>query len=259
MVMGIINVTPDSFFASARTEHVDDAIARGLVLFAEGADIVDVGGESTRPGASPVRESEELLRVIPVIEGLAGRGRISIDTTKEGVARAAVVAGASMINDVSGTLAYVAAELEVAWVAMHAKGIPATMQDDPHYGDVVSEVAEWLEAHARLAREAGVGELWLDPGIGFGKTFEHNWALLAHLDYFSALADRFDAGLTVGTSRKQFLGELGRTSLGPEDRLEGSIATAVAAYEAGARMVRVHDVAVTVQAMRIVLEEVDVS
>jgi dihydropteroate synthase len=133
------------------------------------------------------------------------------------------------------------------------------MQDDPHYGDVVSEVAEWLEAHARLAREAGVGELWLDPGIGFGKTFEHNWALLAHLDYFSALADRFDAGLTVGTSRKQFLGELGRTSLGPEDRLEGSIATAVAAYEAGARMVRVHDVAVTVQAMRIVLEEVDVS
>ena len=257
MVMGIINVTPDSFFASARTEHVDDAIVRGLALFAEGAGVVDVGGESSRPGASPVSEEEELLRVIPVIEGLAGHGRISVDTTKAGVARAAVAAGASMINDVSGTLAGVAGELGVAWVAMHAKGTPATMQDHPHYDDVVTEVEQGLDTHAHKAREAGVGELWLDPGIGFGKSFEHNWTLLAHGDRLVGLADRWGAGLVVGTSRKGFLGALGHQSLGPEDRLEGSIATAVAAFEAGARMVRVHDVAVTVQAMRIVLEEVD--
>ena len=131
------------------------------------------------------------------------------------------------------------------------------MQDEPHYDDVVAEVSSWLEAHAVNAKAAGVTELWLDPGIGFGKTFAHNWTLLAHLDHFVALADRFDAGLVVGTSRKRFLGEFGQGSQGPEDRLEASIATATAAFEAGARMVRVHDVAVTVQAMRIVLEEVD--
>ena len=257
MVMGIINVTPDSFFASARTEHVDDAILRGIDLFAQGAEIVDVGGESTRPGATPVSEAEELLRVIPVIEGLAGKGRISVDTMKEGVARQAVAAGATMINDVSGTLAQVAGDLGVAWIAMHAQGTPATMQDAPHYDDVVAEVSSWLEAQAVNAKAAGVEELWLDPGIGFGKTFAHNWTLLAHLDHFVALAERFDAGLLVGSSRKRFLGELGHGSEGPEDRLEASIATATAAFEAGARMVRVHDVAVTVQAMRIVLEEVD--
>lgn len=255
--MGIVNVTPDSFFASARTEQVGDAIVRGRALFDEGAHLVDVGGESTRPGANPVSASEELLRVIPVIEGLRGIGRISVDTRKEEVAREAVAAGATMINDVSGTLASVAGELGVAWVAMHAQGTPATMQDDPHYDDVVEEVSAWLLDHAHQARAAGVEELWLDPGIGFGKSFEHNWALLAHVDHFASLAERCEAGLLVGTSRKGFLGESRVGTEGPDDRLEASLATAVAAYEAGARMVRVHDVAVTVQAMRIVLEEVD--
>jgi dihydropteroate synthase len=255
IVMGIVNVTPDSFFAVARTESAAAAIERGLTLFEEGAGIVDVGGESTRPGATPVPEAAELARVIPVVEALAARGPVSIDTTKPAVASACVDAGATLINDVSGTLGPLAAELGVGWVAMHAKGTPATMQDDPRYDDVVGEVAAWLEARAHEAIALGVRELWLDPGIGFGKTSTHNWSLLKRTDELSVLATSLGARLVVGTSRKRFLGLLGGQERPAEQRLDASLATAMAAMVAGAHMVRVHDVAATIQAARILTEE----
>ena len=190
LVMGIVNVTPDSFFAEARTEAVEAAVERGRRLFADGAAFVDVGGESTRPGATPVAELEELRRVIPVVEALAEHGPVSIDTTKEEVARAAVAAGARLVNDVAGTMGPVAADLGVGWAVMHAKGEPRSMQDDPRYDDVVAEVADWLGRRAEEAAELGIEELWLDPGIGFGKTFEHNWSLLRHGDRFAELVAR---------------------------------------------------------------------
>ena len=253
--MGIINVTPDSFFAASRTERVDAAISRGRSHFAAGASIVDVGGESSRPGATPVPVDVEIARVVPVIEALAPEGRVSVDTVKPEVAAAAVAAGASLINDVSGTLARTAAELGVGWVAMHAKGTPATMQDNPRYHDVVAEVAAWLEAKAREAAALGVPELWLDPGIGFAKTFDHNWSLLRHGDELAALAHDHGATFLVGTSRKRFLGEVGGHDLAPEDRLAASLATAVAAMAAGADLVRAHDVEATVQAARVFSEK----
>ncbi len=240
-VMGIVNVTPDSFFAAARTQAVDEALARGAGLFAMGCDIVDVGGESTRPGAEDVSVADELSRVLGVVEGLAPLGPVSIDTRKEAVARAAVAAGARVVNDVSGALAEVAGELGVGYVAMHSRGTPATMQVAPHYDDVLAEVLAELEALARRARDAGVGELWLDPGIGFAKTLEHNLALLAHVDDLVTLARRYDAGVLVGTSRKRFLGLLGSESLDVDERLEGSLATEAWALMSGATMIRVHD------------------
>jgi len=254
-VMGIVNVTPDSFFASQRTESAAAAVERGRGLFDHGAGIVDVGGESTRPGATPVDEGVELARVVPVVAALAERGPVSVDTTKEAVARAAVDAGACLINDVSGTLASVAGSLGVGWVAMHAQGDPGTMQVAPRYDDVVDEIARWLTAKAAEARGAGVEELWLDPGIGFGKTAEHNWTLLHHADELADLAHSLGARLLIGTSRKRFLGALGGRDLAADDRLEGSLATAIAALEAGADMVRVHDVEETVHAVRIIEEE----
>src|SRR5688572_4462216 len=181
--MGVVNVTPDSFSDGGRFADHAAAIAHGLALAAEGADWVDVGGESTRPGAAPVPEAEELRRVVPVVEALAAEGlRVSIDTRKASVARAAVAAGATLLNDVGASLGSVAAELGVAWAAMHAQGEPATMQDAPSYRDVVSDVRDELVARADAARAAGVAEVWIDPGIGFGKTHQHNLALLAHLD-----------------------------------------------------------------------------
>lgn len=257
--MGIVNATPDSFFPASRTLAAAEAVARGRALFAAGSDVVDVGGESTRPGAEPVTEADELARVLEVVAELSRVGRVSIDTQKASVARAAVAAGAAIVNDVSFTLAPVAAELGAGYVAMHRQGDSATMQAAPHYTDVVGEVTEFLRDAAEHCRALGVGELWLDPGIGFGKTTAHNVALLAHTDRLVALANEYDAGVLIGTSRKRFLGELGPVPLEVDERLEGSIATGAWALLQGASMVRVHDAAVAVQLRELLvrpLEEV---
>jgi len=255
LVMGILNVTPDSFSDGGRFFDPSTAIAHAHRLIDEGADIVDVGGESTRPGAEPVDEREELRRVVPVVEAIAGSVRVSIDTTKAAVARAAVAAGASLINDVSSTLDGVAADTGAGWVAMHRQGTPATMQLTPHYDDVVAEVAAYLTARAERAEAAGVAEVWVDPGIGFGKTATHNLSLLRHLDALVALG----WPVAIGTSRKQFLGRLlaasdgaGEAAATPaDDRLEASVATATWSVAQGARLVRVHDVRATVRAMAV--------
>ena len=244
--MGIINVTPDSFFPSSRAASDADAIERGRRFFDEGADVVDVGGESTRPGATEVSADEELRRVLVAVRALAGEGTVSIDTQKEPVARAAVAAGATIVNDVSGTLAEVTGELGRDYVAMHRQGTATSMQVDPRYDDVVVEVSDYLEDLARRARRAGVGRLWLDPGIGFGKTLEHNLTLLSALEHFVALAAHYDAEVLVGTSRKRFLASLGAGDDEVDSRLEASLATAAWSILRGARMVRVHDVAATV-------------
>jgi dihydropteroate synthase len=248
LVMGILNVTPDSFSDGGEWFESERAIMRAHEMMAEGADIVDVGGESTRPGADPVPADEELRRVIPVIEALAGQVRVSIDTTKPAVAEAALDAGASLVNDVSATLWPVAARFGVGWVAMHRKGTAQTMQRDPHYDDVVGEVTALLVDRAERATDAGVSEVWIDPGIGFGKTVDHNLALLGSLDDLVATG----YPVVVGTSRKSFLGALARSADGSiarvEERLPASLATATWAMQQGARMVRVHDVAATVQA-----------
>ena len=256
MVMGIVNVTPDSFFPASRTLATSDAVARGHAHFLAGCDIVDVGGESTRPGASAVDVDEEIDRVHDVVAALAREGPVSIDTQKEAVARAAVRAGATVINDVSSTLAEVAGELGVGYVAMHRQGVSATMQDRPTYVDVVREVSAMLEAVAQRARAAHVAQLWLDPGIGFGKTTEHNLALLAHVDQLVALARQYDAGVLLGTSRKRFLGDLGRERLDVDQRFEGSLATEAWAMLQGVSMVRVHDAVAAVQLRELLVRPV---
>lgn len=253
--MGVLNVTPDSFFDGGRYTAPEAAIARGRQMFAEGADMVDVGGESSRPGATPVDEPDELARVLPVVEALASAGPVSIDTVKPAVARAAVAAGAVLINDVSGSLWPLAAECGVGWVAMHRQGTPADMQRAPHYEDVVAEVHGYLEALVSQAVAAGVPVVWADPGIGFGKTAAHNLALLAHVDELVERAAAAGARVLVGTSNKSFLGRLaarGGSVLPPEDRAEGTIATITWAMAAGVQMVRVHDVVAAVQAARLV-------
>jgi dihydropteroate synthase len=249
--MGVLNVTPDSFSDGGRYLETEAAVAHGLRLVAEGADVVDVGGESTRPGAAPVPASVERDRVVPVIAALAPHVRVSVDTRKAEVAEAAIAAGASLVNDVSAGLWEVAAAAGVGWVAMHMLGTPETMQQAPRYDDVVGEVGDFLRTRAEAAREAGVGEVWVDPGIGFGKTLEHNLTLLAHLRTLVALGHP----VVVGTSRKSFLGRL-LDAPATEDRLEGSLATAVWAMSQGAAMVRVHDVAPTVAAARLLAEDV---
>lgn len=250
LVMGVLNVTPDSFSDGGRYLGSDDAIAHGLEMMAEGADVIDVGGESSRPGADVVGTAEQIRRVVPVIEVLASAGaRLSVDTRDGAVARAAVAAGATLINDISASLWPVAAELGVGWIAMHMAGDPADMQIAPHYDDVVSEVAAFLVDRAATASAAGVAEVWIDPGIGFGKSLEHNLALLAALDRLVS------AGwpVVIGTSRKSSLGVLtarsdARVGLGDgsttptTDRFEASLATATWAMLAGVRMVRAHDV-----------------
>jgi dihydropteroate synthase len=252
--MGVVNVTPDSFSDGGRFFDRQQAIEQGRALVAQGADLVDVGGESSRPGATPVALDEELRRIIPVIEALAPITALSVDTVKPEVARAAVAAGASLVNDVSGSLAPVAAELGVGWVAMHRQGTPATMQDHPTYGDVVAEVHGALFDLARRAQAAGVSEVWLDPGIGFGKTAEHNLRLLAHVGELVAQARELGCRVLVGASRKRFLGAFGAApaELGPDDRLEASLATATWCLAQGVDMVRVHDVAATVQCASLV-------
>lgn len=257
--MGVLNVTPDSFSDGGRFLHVDAAVDHAAAMVTEGAHWIDVGGESTRPGAAPVAEEEELRRVLPVVERLAGRGiRVSIDTRHASVARRAVEAGATMINDVSASLAHVAAAEGVAWAAMHAQGEPATMQADPTYHDVVSEVLDHLVVRAEAAVAEGVPEVFIDPGIGFGKTDHHNLTLLAHLDAFVATG----FPVLVGTSRKGFLGRLlgaSDAAEGPapvDDRIEGSLATATWAMTCGVAMVRAHDVRSTVQAARVIAAEI---
>jgi dihydropteroate synthase len=247
LVMGVLNVTPDSFSDGGRYLDPAAAVAHGMRLIAEGADIVDVGGESTRPGAVPVDALTEQERVVGVIRALAGHVRVSVDTTKAAVAEAAIEAGATLINDVSASLWPVAAAAGVGWVAMHMQGRPATMQRAPRYDNVVGEVRRFLAERADAAAQAGVEEVWVDPGIGFGKTLEHNLALLCSLR--TIVAD--GRPVLVGTSRKSFISAV-LGGAGPDDRLEGSLASAVWALTQGATMVRVHDVAATVQAARVV-------
>ena len=262
--MGVLNVTPDSFSDGGLYDTFDAAVARGLEMMAEGADVIDVGGESSRPGAEPVPSGVELARVVPVVEALSASGpavarrvRVSVDTVKPEVAEAAVSAGASLVNDVSASLFEVAAAAGAGWVAMHRRGSPRTMQDDPRYTDVAAEVRTFVLERARRALAAGVGEVWVDPGIGFGKTAAHNLSLLRHLPELVAVsAGAGCAGVLVGTSRKRFLGSLVAGSPSGEpapvaDRGEGSLATAAAAMVAGVGMVRVHDVAATVHLSRL--------
>jgi dihydropteroate synthase len=259
--MGVLNVTSDSFSDGGCYDTFDRAVARGLEMMDEGADVVDVGGESSRPGAEPVTTDVELTRVVPVVEALASaaraRGlRISVDTVKPEVAEAAVAAGATLVNDISASLWEVARAGGAGWVAMHMRGEPRTMQDDPRYTDVVAEVRDFLLDRAERATHAGVSEVWVDPGIGFGKTTAHNLSLLAHLpELVRAAAATGCRGVLVGTSRKRFLGVLspgGASTPAPVgDRVEGSLASAAAAMVAGVAMVRVHDVAATVQVARL--------
>lgn len=246
LVMGVLNVTPDSFSDGGRWLDADEAVSHGMDMFAAGASIVDVGGESTRPGADEVQPEEELRRVVPVIEELARHGRVSVDTRKAEVAEAAINAGATLLNDVSASLAPVAASHGVGYVAMHMQGTPATMQAAPTYEDVVTDVGAFLAERAKEAIEAGIREVFVDPGIGFGKTIEHNLALLRNLGAIVELG----YPVVVGTSRKRFLGEL-TGGADVDDRLEGSLATAVQAALAGVAMVRVHDVEETVQVLRV--------
>jgi dihydropteroate synthase len=253
--MGIVNVTPDSFSDGGLFADVEETVAHGARLADEGADVVDVGGESTRPGADDVPIREELDRVVPVIDGLR-RARpgllVSVDTRRAIVAEEAIDAGASIVNDVSGgrdaSMFGAVARTRAGMVLMHMLGEPRTMQDEPRYDDVVAEVHEYLRERVEAALFAGVGadHLAVDPGIGFGKTLEHNLSLLRSLHRFGDL----DAAVMVGASRKRFLGTL----TGVEDaaaRLEGSLAAAVVAALGGADVVRAHDVAQTVRAVAV--------
>jgi dihydropteroate synthase len=247
LVMGVLNVTPDSFSDGGRFLDPDAAVEHGLAMSAEGADVVDVGGESTRPGAEQVDEDEERRRVVPVIQALVSAGvKVSIDTAKAGVAEAAVEAGASMVNDISASLWPVAAEAGVAWIGMHMRGTPATMQSLAQYDDVVAEVCAFLAERAGRAIEAGVPEVWVDPGLGFAKTAAHNLTLLRRLRDLCGLG----FPVVVGASRKSFLGLLAGGAP-VDDRREGSLACAVWAGLHGASMVRVHDVRATVLGLRL--------
>jgi dihydropteroate synthase len=253
-VMGVLNVTPDSFSDGGRYVGPDEAIEHGLALASEGADIIDVGGESSRPGSEAVSEDEELRRIVPVVEMLASKLSIpvSIDTTKAAVARAALDAGAQIVNDISAGLLDppildVAAAHAAGLVLMHMQGEPKTMQRNPTYGDVVAEVGGFLRDRAATAEAAGVSpdRIAIDPGFGFGKRLEHNLALLARLRELTQLG----YPVVVGTSRKSFIGAvLGDLPVG--ERLEGTAATVALAVAAGAKIVRVHDVRAMVRVVR---------
>ena len=251
--MGIVNVTPDSFSDGGRFLDADAAVAHALELVAQGAEILDLGGESTRPGAAPVSEAEELRRVIPVIEKLAGKteAMLSIDTMKPAVARAALQAGASIVNDVAANrtddvMWKTVVAFGAGYICMHAQGVPATMQKNPTYQNVVREVGKFfLERLERLVA-AGVSadQIIFDPGIGFGKTPAHNLSLLAGLQSFTNLS----RPVLLGVSRKSFLGKISGAPAG--NRLPASLACATLAVASGVRLIRTHDVAETVQAVR---------
>jgi dihydropteroate synthase len=252
-VMGILNVTPDSFFDGGRFEGLDAAMRQAERMLSEGADILDVGGESTRPGAAPVSLDEEMARVIPVIEGIRASLDVivSVDTSKPGLMREAVAAGAGMINDVAalsapGALAS-AAEVGVPVCLMHMQGEPRTMQVDPQYTDVVADIIAYLDARVAACEAGGIARerLLIDPGFGFGKTLQHNLVLLSRLDALQ----RLGLPVLVGMSRKSMLGAV--TGRAVDERLSAGLAAAVMAVERGARIVRVHDVAATVDALKL--------
>jgi dihydropteroate synthase len=259
-IMGVVNVTPDSFSDGGAFDDAQQAVRHGLRLAAEGAAILDVGGESTRPGADPVPVGEELRRIVPVVEGLASHptgARLSIDTMKLEVAREAVDAGATYVNDVSAfrhdpELAAFVADRDLDCCLMHMLGEPRTMQREPRYADVVSDVKAFLTERMAAATAAGVPEhrIQLDPGIGFGKTLEHNLELLRRLDELTDLG----RPLVVGTSRKSFLGRL--TGRDVTERVHATVATCVMAYERGATVFRVHDVAAVSDALKVTLATV---
>ncbi len=244
-LMGVINVTPDSFSDGGRFEDPDRAVAHGLDLSFEGADILDIGGESTRPGAAPVSAEEELRRILPVIRGLRSKvdTPISVDTTKASVARAALDEGADIVNDISALrfdagMASVVARSGAAVILMHMQGTPLTMQLDPRYDDLLGEIRSFLSDRIRWAEAAGISKekIVVDPGVGFGKTCEHNLALLKRLEVLRDL----DRPICVGLSRKAFIGRI--LDLPPGERIEGTIAAAVHSVACGAHILRVHDV-----------------
>lgn len=254
VVMGILNVTPDSFYDGGRYAQPEAAVRRALQMVEEGADILDIGGESTRPGSQPVSEEEELCRVLPVIEAIRERTDVplSIDTTKSRVAERALQAGACMVNDISGLgfdprMAEVVAQHGALCCIMHIQGTPQTMQRNPHYEDVVRDISRYFEQRLALAERAGIPRehIWLDPGIGFGKTVEHNLDILRRLRELTMLG----LPLLVGTSRKSFIGKV-LGDLPPEERLEGTAATVAIAIINGANAVRVHDVKEMVRVAR---------
>jgi len=252
-LMGVVNVTPDSFSDGGLYLDAEAAIAHGKALAAEGAAILDVGGESTRPGAAPVAVDEELRRVEPVVAGLADLGvAVSVDTSKAPVAAAALDAGATIVNDVTALrgdpeMATLVADRGAGVVLMHMAGDPRTMQVSPEYGDVIAEVRDFLAARLAVATAAGIDEsgIWLDPGIGFGKTADHNFELLRGLDRLTALG----RPILVGTSRKSFIGRADGSET--DDRLGGTIATSILAAASGASVLRVHDVREMSQALRV--------
>jgi len=251
--IGIVNVTSDSFSGDGLGCDVRAAVRMGVDLFDQGADIVDIGGESTRPGASPVTAEEEISRVCPVVKRLSKQypGRISVDTMKSDVAEEAIAAGASIVNDVSGlrerSMIDVISRDSASVIIMHMKGEPRTMQKNPHYDDVVGEIVRYLQRQVTKAEKAGVDpdRILVDPGIGFGKTLDHNLEILGRLGELLTVGKP----IVVGASRKSFIGKL--TGAEPGRRLEGSVAAAVLAVREGASFVRVHDVAETVEALMV--------
>ena len=254
LIMGIVNVTPDSFSDGGKHATTASAVKHALYLVNSGADILDIGGESTRPGAEPVTQEEELKRVIPVIEKLAGKteAAISIDTQKPVVAKAALKAGASIINDIAANreneaMWQLVAETKSGYVAMHMLGDPKNMQRNPRYADVLNDVEAFFYCQMDRWTDWGISleQVVLDPGIGFGKTLEHNLALMKGLERLT----RMERPLAMGTSRKSFIGEL--TGAGVTNRLPGSLASACRAAQAGVAIIRTHDVEETAQALKV--------
>jgi dihydropteroate synthase len=254
--MGVINVTPDSFYGPSRAVGIEEAVGRALRMVEEGADIIDLGGESTRPGSKPVGPEEQKRRLLPVLEALRGRwdGPLSIDTTRAEVARDAWRAGADIINDISAArldpdMAALLAQSGLPVILMHMQGVPETMQENPRYDDVVAEVRDFLLERARAAEAAGVRRerILIDPGIGFGKRLQHNLELIARLDAFRGLG----YPLVVGASRKSFLGKV-LDGEPPAELLEASLAVAALAAAAGVEVVRAHDVRATARVARVV-------
>ncbi|MBT3557517.1 MAG: dihydropteroate synthase [Rhodospirillales bacterium] len=254
LIMGIVNVTPDSFSDGGDAYQMDDAIAHGLLQIDQGAHIVDIGGESTRPGAAPVPEAEEIARVVPVVKALADTGAVvSIDTRHANVMQAAIDAGAKIVNDVTALEGdprslEVVAKAGVSLCLMHMQGEPQTMQKNPTYGDVVAEIRDYLNARVAACEAAGIdrSEIAIDPGIGFGKTIDHNLTLVNELDAFGDMG----CPVLLGLSRKSFIARLSRGEE-PKDRMPGSLAGALAGVARGASILRVHDVADTCQAVAV--------
>ncbi len=244
LVMGVLNVTPDSFYGPSRIDGAHAALSRAREMVHDGADILDIGGESTRPGSEPVGSAEELRRIVPVFEALAGQGfRLSIDTYRAETARRALALGATMVNDITGLrgdseMAGVVAQSGAECVIMHMQGGPESMQTAPNYSDVMDEIGAFFEDRLEFSRNAGIAEnrIWLDPGFGFGKSVGHNLVILRHLAEFK----RFGRPVMIGTSNKSTIGAV--LGLPPEDRLEGTAATVALAIANGADAVRVHDV-----------------